>query len=233
MDKQKTLDPFQCLLTNGGESVIVNFGTVICTASDTVISTFVPTLEGLPLKRFREEGFSERNSLAITSSNSIVCLKVILENIENLVESVNLNWEDITLAGTESTLKETFDRCMSLELQRQVFNLEEDQSVQDIDYSDDTFLDSAVNTKLNPIIPWSPTVLSVEIVERVFQDLSEEELSSELLLIQQNGETYYKLVPIAIIQDSVLEQIINFDLVFSCPLYWLETLKYPFTNVSA
>lgn len=229
--KLSNLLPFQCFLVNGAESVLINFGTVICPVVGSENNYFVPTINTVPLVRFREEGFSTKNLLALSSENAIICLKVYLENIEDMVTENSTLWEEVAVDGSQSSFQDMINRSMSLELQRDFFNdfIDDTESVEDIDFNG-FFLNYAMSSSLNPIISRSPKVVSVKIVAENFTNLQEEELGSKYSLIQNDGE-YYKLCPIAIVQEAVLSQIIDFDYIFSHPFYWLETLKQPFHYV--
>lgn len=229
--KLSNLSPFQCFLVNGVESILVNFGTVVCPTTQGVNNIFIPEINNKQLKRFREQDFSTNNLIALSSENEIISLKINLEDISVLVGSHVDLWERVVLGGSQGAFEEMINRSMNLELQRDYFNdfINENQSVEDIDFSG-FFLDYAMSCDLNPIVSVSPKVKSVEIVSESFTNFNEEEINSKYSLIQ-NTEGYYKLCPIAVIQNGILTQIIDFDYVFSFPFYWLESLKLPFENV--
>lgn len=226
--KLKNLDPFQCLVLNDASAVVVNFGSIVCLAQNTESAVFVPTINGGEIKRFGEEGFPQKNTLQLTSSNVIVCLKVYLENIQDLIDSYTVEFEDMALYANSSTFIDSFYFGMSKELQQEHFNLSENQTVWDYDLNNRNTIEFAKDCYFNRLINWSPKILRVEIIQREIEDFNLLEDDPIYNFIQIESDNYYKLIPIAMIIDTDVTQIINFDYCFSFPLFWLDSLKTQF-----
>lgn len=226
--KLKNLEPFQCLVLNDSSAVVVNFGSVICLSQNTENCVFVPTIGGQEIKRFGEEEFPQRNTLPLTGPNAIISLKIYLENVQDLVNAYTLEFEDIALYANEVTFLDAFYFGMSKELQQEHFNLPDNETVLDYNFSDRNTIELAKDCYFNRLVNWSPKVLRVELVQSEIEDFNILEDDPLYNFIQVESDNYYKLVPIAMVIDTNVIQIVNFDYCFSFPFFWLDRLKTEF-----
>lgn len=233
MIKLKNIKPFQCFLINQTESVLINFGVVVCPNLKSVNNIFVPTIESRPLKRFREEGFSQNNSLSISTSNSAICLKIVLEDISDLVANSTIDWESVALYEDNDLFIDLFNKTMNLDRQQELFNLSQGDDVSSIDFESEENLSFAKDCYFNQTVSWSPSIQSVSIIEYPIGDWQEIENSEDFNFIKQDEDTYYRLIPISLIRGGSLIQLIDNDYIFSFPFFWLNSLKENFKNVSS
>lgn len=225
--KLKNDYPFQCYLNNDSASVLVNFGTVVC-FKQSLDNIFIPTINDVQLKRFDDEGYVITNSLPITSLNNVICLRIKVENIDDLVNSYTEEWEHLVISKDQDSFLNSFLYGMSRELQQEHFNIEGD--VFDYDLDDDSNLDIAAYSNFNSMVNWAPAIRSVSIVEFPIEDFDtfEDNPSFNFIQYDEEGDFYYKDVPICLILEGQIIQLINFDYCFTFPFYWLETLKEEF-----
>jgi len=91
------LKPFSCSVqeTSEGEvtKVFVNFGIVVCTASNSLDNVFIPkTPSKKELKFFAEEKMDGFNIID-TTAKGCICLKIILKDINEVLKEYETEWE--------------------------------------------------------------------------------------------------------------------------------------------
>lgn len=246
-DKFQNIKPFQCFYNTSG--IIVNYGVIVGSNQDIAqeylddsttsglfenFGALVPKINNTEIVKFTQSGFSQTNFLPFISSSIVVTLKLKLENIENLVESKYQEWRGIVVTGDATHFQNVYNRDFSAQLQRRYFNLETGQSVSDIDFESNNMLDYARNCEFNPFVNWSPKIEEVTIEQIPYTGshslLSED---STFYTIQRSGDDYYKYVPISIVDDFNVTQLLSKDYVFSFPFFWLDSLKEEFKYVPA
>lgn len=225
--KLKNDYPFQCYLNADSASVLINFGTVVC-FKQSLDNVFIPTINDIPLKKFDDQDYAITNSFPITSLNNVISLRIVVEDIEELVQGYTENWEHIVFNKDIDYFTDSFFYGMSRELQQEHFNTEDD--VFDYDLNDDSNLDVAAYSNFNRMVNWAPSIQSVSIVEFPIEDFDtfEDNPSFNFIQYDEEGEFYYKDVPICLIFEGQIIQLVNFDYCFTFPFYWLETLKEEF-----
>jgi hypothetical protein len=97
--KLKNYKPFECDIVEVDsvlvKKVLINFGTVICTASNSLDNYFIPKIAGKELIRSNEDNFLENNTLIIGSGASLGCiaLKIKLKDFQaSGPGSASLQW---------------------------------------------------------------------------------------------------------------------------------------------
>lgn len=88
--KLKNYKPFECDIIEVDsvlvKKVLINFGTVICTASNSLSNYFIPKIEGKELLRSNEDNFLENNTLIINGSSGAslgyIALKIKLKDFQ-------------------------------------------------------------------------------------------------------------------------------------------------------
>ena len=88
--KLKNYKPFECDITEVDsilvKKVLINFGTVICTASNSLDNYFIPKIAGKELIRSNEDNFLENNTLIINGSSGAslgcIALKIKLKDFQ-------------------------------------------------------------------------------------------------------------------------------------------------------
>jgi hypothetical protein len=99
--KLKNYKPFQCDIIEVDsvlvKKVLINFGTVICTASNSLANYFIPKIQGKELLRSNEDNFLENNTLIINGSSGAslgyIALKIKLKDFQTLGPgSVSSEW---------------------------------------------------------------------------------------------------------------------------------------------
>lgn len=226
--KFKNLDPFYSQSIQGASGVLVNFGAVFCSATNSANNMFIPTVNNAPIKWFGEEGFSETNFVSTTSPNSFVCLKVVVENILDLVQEKKTQWENIVFNKNYTDFADAFQFGMNEELQQEHFNLNNEENVSSINLDDKDNLDFAQNCNFNQMVNFSPKIQNVSLISVDIEDFDVLEDDARFNFIQEEAGQYYKLVPIALVVDNNITQLINFDYCFSFPFFWLDSLKEEF-----
>jgi len=242
-DKFVNLSPFQCLYDNSG--IIVNFGVVVCSnpmnsdfLSESSASgildygVFVPKISGQGILKFNQSGFVTTNFISTNPSGSVLSLRIDLYDIQQQVEQYAQPFDSMVSSGDSEAFYNYYSNNFSSQLQKRYFNLDPSGSIFDFDFDADSTLNYAKLCGLNPFVNWSARILDVSIVDYPIQDGEIIEENPIFNFIQKEDDVYYKLVPIAIINNYNIEQILNRDYIFSYPFFWLDSLKENFKNVS-
>lgn len=299
--KLKNYKPFKCDIVEQDsiiiKKVLINFGVVICTASNSLTNYFIPKIQGKELIRSEESNFSENNTLTIgDKTRGTICLKIILKAFDHA--GVASEWNKAFLSNTFSFKKHVEKHVPPSMIAKRIttnldtYNYENaeigltkkalvirdypekesdttrdgiiaEQALVTKDANeeawDENFIWKPENSayyKLvdadvagNPIagppaynakpidIAFDHNLFSLvnisNIISDVFLEFTEttdtrevEEKLDKYNFIQKEGNNDIKLIPIAWIDGGQIEQIVNFDYIYSFPHYFsTENLK--------
>ena len=94
--KFKNYKPFECDIIESDsiivKKVLINFGTVFCTASNSLTNYFIPKVEGKPLIRSNEDNFLQNNTLIVEETRGTICLEITLNTFEDA--TIKKEWLD-------------------------------------------------------------------------------------------------------------------------------------------
>jgi hypothetical protein len=276
--KFKNYKPFECDIIEIDSvlvsKVLINFGTVICTASNSLTNYFIPSIDGKELKSSDEDGFIENNTLIINQSKGCICLKITLNNYDvagivreargallvrtlgafkpyirkyvlpSMIErriTTNLNAydytkEDIGLGKKDLVIDESLDYVEGIKKEKQeikdgpigvIWRPENSAYYKLVDEGTEGYnakpLDICFDQNIFPLVNISNVIkeVSIEFIETNNSKEVEEKLDKYNFIINN-----IKYVPIAWIDSSsnpILEQIVEFDYVYSFPFYYSRT----------
>lgn len=209
------MKPFQIFLSNNG--FLINRGVVFGLGNENQENVFVvQNLDGEELFDMTTTGgFEERNYIEHSSSEYLVCIKVFLQNPNEIVEALSTK-HDLFVLGNQLTQEveynyspaERFDEIRS--------------SITDTDYVVNVLKDSS-DIFFLPKTNWSA---KVDYAQLILIDFSEDDADDDVLIqfdfITKDGEDYYKLIPIAHYKNGAMTQFLQSDYFFSFP-FWSTT----------
>jgi hypothetical protein len=104
--KISNLKPFQCVYIDS-DLIYINYGTVICTAKNSIDNVFIPKDEfGIELKSFEETGKKQSNIINIKgASKGCICLKINLKNASSIAEEKNEEWKSSLFSKSDENFK--------------------------------------------------------------------------------------------------------------------------------
>jgi hypothetical protein len=291
--KLKNYKPFECDIIEVDsvlvKKVLINFGTVICTASNSLTNYFIPKIEGKELKRSNEENFLENNTLSINggsgSSSGCIALKINLKDFQDT--EIQEEWYSTFIRAALGKFKPYIEKYVLPSMIKQritsdldnydygnentgltkkalvpidnlnttiqgiaeekkalegsAYNWREENSAfyKLIDVANDGVtpinlatlpftakpLDICFDHNLFPLVNISNIIESVDIE---FIEISEGLLYGEKLNLFNLIENNIKYIAIAWVNNGSLEQIIDFDYIYSFPNYFLADKAKPF-----
>jgi hypothetical protein len=100
--KVNNLKPFECVYINEN-SIYVNYGTVICTAKNSIDNIFIPkSASSIPLQSFEEETSQQANIINIGGAQKgCICLEIKLVNINKIIEEKAKEWKSSLFEANE------------------------------------------------------------------------------------------------------------------------------------
>lgn len=299
--KLKNYKPFKCDIIEKDsiiiKKVLINFGVVICTASNSLTNYFIPRIQGKQLVRSEEDNFLENNTLTINDkTRGTICLKIILRAFDHT--GIQREWNKAFLSSTASFKKHIEKHVPPSMIAKRITNnldtynyenaeigltkkalvirdypanesdttragiiAERDLVLKDAnaEVGDENFVWKPENSayyKLvdadqngNPIAgqaAYNAKPIDIVFDHNLFSLVNISNIISEVVLefidttdireveekldkynfIQKDGNNYIKLIPIAWIDGGQIEQIVNFDYIYSFPHYFsTENLK--------
>jgi len=113
----KKINPFECILVekidpeNG--TVFVNIGSVICTASNSLNNRFIPlnvAKGNVPLQNVEDKSLDESNIININSEKGSICLRILFNDINKILEDKTKEWEDSLFKKDTESFKNYVDK---------------------------------------------------------------------------------------------------------------------------
>jgi hypothetical protein len=100
--KINNLKPFECVYINEN-SIYINYGTVICTAKNSIDNIFIPkSASNIPLKSFEENNSQQTNIINIGGAQKgCICLEIKLVKMNRIIEEKTEEWKSSLFTGSE------------------------------------------------------------------------------------------------------------------------------------
>ena len=290
--KFKNYKPFECDITEYDsiivKKVLINFGTVICTASNSLTNYFIPKIEGKEMIRSNKDNFLENNTLIVEETRGTISLKITLKNFDHqstkgqwnkaffnptiagfknyipkhvlpsmIEKRITTNFSAYDYSGLETGLTKKALVLLESATPADIAKEKEDLKKKNpnaiwteansafyklVDADENGIplkgppaynarpLDICFDHNLFPLVNISNIISEVAInfISTTNTRIVEEKLD-KYNFIQKEGDNYVKYIPIAWIDAGTVEQIVNFDYIYSFPHYFLienlETFK--------
>jgi hypothetical protein len=187
--KLKNYKPFECDIIEVDsvlvKKVLINFGTVICTASNSLANYFIPKIEGKELIRSNEDNFLENNTLSINggngSSSGCIALKINLKDFQD--EEIQEQWYSTFIRAATGKFKPYIEKYVlpSMIKQRITSNLDE------YNYGDES---TGLTKK---------TLVEIDNLNTTVQGIANEKkaLEGSAYIWRKENSAYYKLIDVA------------------------------------